>query len=163
MLRALDNGIVLITSWIVASLTAVMCIVVLLGVFTRYVLNDALPWTEEAARFALIWMAWLGGGLAVRKGAHIAAEFLIDLLPAKPRSAIVFLGQLGVIFFLAICVYFGFVLFERVAMQSTVALGVSMQLPYGAVPLGAALMIYHVLVVMFRGSSAVARDNDLQV
>jgi len=163
MLRTIDTAIVTFTSWVVAGLTAVMCAVVLLGVFTRYVLNDALPWTEEAARFALLWMAWLGGGLAVRKGAHIAAEFLIDRLPANARAVVVFLGQIGVVFFLAICVWYGFVLFQRVSFQSTVALGVSMQLPYAAVPIGAALMIYHVLIVMVRGSVAVTRDNELQV
>lgn len=163
MLRTIDTAIITITSWIVAALTAVMCTVVLLGVFTRYILNDALPWTEEAARFALLWMAWLGGGLAVRKGAHIAAEFLIDRLPANTRAVIVLLGQIGVVFFLGICVWYGFVLFQRVSFQSTVALGVTMQLPYAAVPFGAALMIYHVLVVMVRGSAAVSRDNDLQV
>lgn len=163
MLRAIDSSIVVITSWIVAALTALMCVVVLLGVFTRYVMQDALPWTEEAARFTLLWMSWLGGGLAVRKGAHIAAEFLIDFLSAKSRAVIVFLGQLGVIFFLGICVYYGFVLFQRVSFQSTVALGVTMQLPYAAVPVGAALMIYHVLIVMVRGPGAVTRENELQV
>jgi TRAP-type C4-dicarboxylate transport system permease small subunit len=163
MLRAIDNSIILITSLIVAALTATMCIVVLLGVFTRYVMGDALPWTEEAARFTLMWMSWLGGGLAVRKGAHIAAEFVIDRLPANTRAVIVFLGQLGVIFFLGICVWYGFILFQRVSMQSTVALGVSMQLPYAAVPVGAALMIYHTLIVMARVPGAVTRDNDLQV
>ncbi len=163
MLRAIDSSIVTITSWIVAGLTALMCCVVLLGVFTRYVLNDALPWTEEAARFSLLWMAWLGGGLAVRKGAHIAAEFVIDLLPAKPRAAIVLIGQVAVIFFLGICVYYGFGLFQRVSFQSTVALGVTMQLPYAAVPVGAALMIYHVLIVMICGSDKVTRDRELHV
>jgi len=163
MLRAIDSSIVTVTSWVVASLTALMCCVVLLGVFTRYFLNDALPWTEEAARFALLWMAWLGGGLAVRKGAHIAAEFVIDLLPAKPRIAIVLIGQVAVVFFLGICVYYGFVLFQRVSFQSTVALGVTMQLPYAAVPVGAALMIYHVLIVMICGSDKVARDSELHV
>jgi TRAP-type C4-dicarboxylate transport system permease small subunit len=163
MLRTIDNGIVLITSWVVASLTGVMCIVVLLGVFTRYVLNDALPWTEEAARFALLWMSWLGGGLAVRKGAHIAAEFVIDRLRPNVRAGIVFVGQLGVIFFLAICVWYGFGLFQRVSFQSTVALGVTMQLPYAAVPVGSALMIYHMLIVMLRVPGAVTRDSELQV
>ncbi len=163
MLRALDSGIVAITSWIVAGLTALMCVVVLTGVFTRYIMNDALPWIEEAARFTLLWMSWLGGGLAVRKGAHIAAEFLIDFLKPRHRAAIVLVGQAGVLFFLAICVYYGFILFQRVSFQSTVALGVSMQLPYAAVPVGAALMIYHVLVVMVRGPIAISHDSELQV
>ncbi|PWB57494.1 MAG: hypothetical protein C3F17_20325 [Bradyrhizobiaceae bacterium] len=163
MLSAFDRGLVTVTSWIVASLTGVMCVVVLLGVFTRYVLNDALPWTEEAARFALLWMAWLGGGLAVRKGSHIAAELVINLLSPRLRAAVVIVGQLGVIFFLAICVWYGLSLVQRVSFQSTVALGVTMQFPYAAVPVGAALMIYHVVIVMLGVKNAVSRDADVQV
>jgi len=163
MFVTVDRGIVIVTSIVVAALTAVMCVVVLLGVFTRYVLNDALPWTEEAARFALLWMSWLGGGLAVRRGAHIAAEFLIDLMRSDLRAIVVFVGRVAVIFFLGICVYYGFVLFQRVSFQSTVALGVSMQLPYAAVPVGSLLMIYHILVVMAGVPGAVTRDSELQV
>lgn len=163
MLQTFDRGLVTLTCWLVAALTAVMCAVVLLGVFTRYVLNDALPWTEEAARYTLLWLSWLGGGLAMRRGAHIAAEFLIDQLPAPIRAAVVFAGRIGIIFFLAICVWYGFGMVQRVSFQSTIALGVSMQLPYAAVPVGAALMIYHLLVLMLGFDRGQMRDADVQV
>ena len=160
---AIDRGIILLTCVLVAILTGLMCVVVLLGVVTRYFLNDALPWTEEAARYTLIWLSWLGGGLAMRRGAHIAAEFLIDLLPRSARSVMVSLGRIGILFFLAICVWYGFVLMQRVSLQSTIALGLSMQLPYAAVPVGSVLMIYHLAVISFVGDKAITRDSDLQI
>ena len=113
-----------------AALTAAMTIVVLLGVFTRYVLNDALPWTEEVARYILIWLSWLGGGIAMRRGSHIAVDLFIDKLSPPARAAILFLGRVLVLVFLAICVVYGLDLVRRVAMQSTIALGISMQVPY---------------------------------
>lgn len=163
LFETVDRGVVLLTCILVASLTGLMCVVVLLGVVTRYFLNDALPWTEEAARYTLIWLSWLGGGLAMRRGAHIAAEFLIDLLPGPARTVIVILGRVGVLFFLAICVWYGFALMQRVSFQSTIALGVSMQLPYAAVPVGSALMIYHLFVISFRGDKAIKRGTELQI
>jgi TRAP-type C4-dicarboxylate transport system permease small subunit len=163
MFRAFDRALVAATSALVAALTGLMCVVVLLGVVTRYFLNDALPWTEEAARYTLIWLSWLGGGLAMRKGAHIAAELVIDCLPALPRKIVVTTGRIGVLLFLAICVWYGLELVNRVSFQSTIALGVSMQLPYAAVPVGSALMIYHMLVIAFGSDKAVTRDTEIQI
>jgi TRAP-type C4-dicarboxylate transport system permease small subunit len=164
MFQVFDRALMNVTSGLVAGLTGLMAGVVLLGVFTRYVLNDPLAWTEEAARYALIWLSWLGGGLALRRGAHIAVEFLLDAIPSAPtRAAVLFAGRVAAIFFLAICVWYGLVLVQRVSFQSTIALGISMQLPYASVPVGSLLMIYHMLVVMFGPRDATARATELQV
>jgi TRAP-type C4-dicarboxylate transport system permease small subunit len=164
MFRVFDRALINLTSAVVAGLTALMAGVVLLGVFTRYFLNDPLSWTEEAARYSLIWLSWLGGGLALRRGAHIAVEFLLDALPSAPmRALLLFAGRVAAIFFLAICVWYGLVLVQRVSFQSTIALGISMQLPYASVPVGSLLMIYHMLVVMFGPRDIAARDTELQV
>jgi TRAP-type C4-dicarboxylate transport system permease small subunit len=164
MFQVFDRALLNLTSALVAGLTALMAGVVLLGVFTRYVLNDPLPWTEEAARYALLWLSWLGGGLALRRGAHIAVEFLLEAIPsAATRAVLLFAGRFAAIFFLAICVWYGLVLVQRVSFQSTIALGISMQLPYASVPVGSILMIYHMLVVMLGPRDTSARDAELGV
>ncbi|MBX2871131.1 MAG: TRAP transporter small permease [Saprospiraceae bacterium] len=62
---------------ILAVLMAVMVVDVLWGVFTRYVLGAQSPWTEELARFLLIWIGILGAAFASGKRMHLA----IDILP----------------------------------------------------------------------------------
>lgn len=146
--KSVDGAIVTLTSWIVVYLTFQMTAVVILGVFMRYVLNDAYAWVEELARYSMIWLSWLGGGLAIRRGAHIAVEFGIDLLAADARRAVLFAGRLAIFGFLGVCIWFGADLTMRVSMQSTIALGISMQIPYASIPIGSALMVYHLLVVM---------------
>ncbi len=147
-LKRVDAVIVTFTSWLVAYLTLQMTLVVLLGVFTRYLLNDALAWIEELARYSMIWLSWLGGGLALRHGAHIAVQFFTDALPEPARSIVVFLGRAGVFFFLGVCLWYGIDLTSRVSTQSTIALGISMQIPYAAIPVGSLLMAYHLVAVM---------------
>jgi TRAP-type C4-dicarboxylate transport system permease small subunit len=147
-LKRVDGAIVTVTSWLVACLTLQMALVVLLGVFMRYVMNDALAWTEELARYTMIWLSWLGGGLALRRGAHIAVEFLVDAMPPAVRAVVVFVGRVAIFCFLGICLWYGLDLTSRVSMQSTIALGISMQVPYAAIPAGALLLAYHLLAVM---------------
>jgi TRAP-type C4-dicarboxylate transport system permease small subunit len=162
MLQSFDRAVIRVTSIIVAALTATMVAVVIVGVFYRYALNDALPWTEELARFIMIWLVWLGGGLALRRGVHVSTDLVLKLLPPTSRRIVVFVGNVLIVFFLCICVYYGWNLVGRVSLQTTIALGVSMQVPYASVPVGAILILYHLIVVMVAPSLALPRDRDLR-
>ena len=62
---------------------ALMVVVILAQVFFRYVLNNALPWPDEAARFLMLWMTALMAPSAMRWGGFVS----IDMLPrALPRG-----------------------------------------------------------------------------
>lgn len=67
--------------WVTLVFFWVLAIVVFLQFFTRYALNDPLAWTEEIARYLLTCVAFLGGGIAVRKFSHIHVEFLYLFYP----------------------------------------------------------------------------------
>lgn len=54
---------------------------ILLQVFMRYVVNNALPWPEEVARALMIWMMALVAAPALRKGDFVAITLLPDMLP----------------------------------------------------------------------------------
>lgn len=61
----------------------VMVSVILVQVFFRYVLGDALAWTEEGARFLMLWMTGLMAPTAFRRGGFVAIEMLGSLLPRR--------------------------------------------------------------------------------
>ena len=72
-----------VLQFLLTALLALMLIPVTLQIFSRFV--DFIPryiWTEEAARFCLIWLIMLGATIAVRDGTH----FDVDVLPA-PTTA----------------------------------------------------------------------------
>lgn len=74
-------------AWI---LVALMVSAILLQVFFRYVLNDALPWPEEVARALMIWMMALVSSHAYRNGSFVAIDMLSRFLPPKMASALKF-------------------------------------------------------------------------
>ena len=59
---------------------ALMVAITLLQVFCRYVLNNALPWPDEAARFLMLWLTGLMGPVALRQGGFVAIETLHQFL-----------------------------------------------------------------------------------
>lgn len=60
-----------------------MVAIILVQVFFRYILNNALPWPDEAARFLMLWMTGLMAPSAYRTGGFVSIDFLSYALP-KP-------------------------------------------------------------------------------
>jgi len=64
-----------------AVAVALMVVAILVQIFFRYVLNNALPWPDEAARFCMLWMAGLMAPSAFRQGGFVAIDMLLMMLP----------------------------------------------------------------------------------
>lgn len=60
---------------------ALMVLAILVQVFFRYILNNALPWPDEAARFCMLWMTGLMAPTAFRQGGFVAIDMLMMALP----------------------------------------------------------------------------------
>ncbi len=71
-----------------AALALMVC-AILIQIFFRYVLNDALPWPEEAARGLMIWMMALVAPSAYRHAGFVSIEMVPDMLPNKWRHALI--------------------------------------------------------------------------
>jgi TRAP-type transport system small permease protein len=87
-LLALCNGLGLINGpllalgrWIGAICLGLMVLAILAQVFYRYVLNNALPWPEEASRFLMLWSTGLMAPTAFRRGGFVAIDMVVRMLP----------------------------------------------------------------------------------
>lgn len=150
MFSRIDRKIIWLTIIGVILLMIMMILTVLIGVFFRYVLNSALPWPEELSRFIMIWVTMLSSGLVMRYGGHIAITFITMRLKKWHRVVVVGMGQLLVILFLTMVLWYGAVMVGRTAHQSSPALQWSMGIRNFAIPLGAALMLYHIGAAIIR-------------
>src|SRR6187549_1465898 len=79
--------------WLAFVLFWALAFIVFLQFFTRYILNDSLSWTEEIARYGLMWVTFIGGAMVTRRNSHIAVELLSNLMPAGP-------ARVGLLFFI---------------------------------------------------------------
>lgn len=89
VLRPLNSGLLAVGRWIGMVAIAAMVVAILVQVFFRYVLGNALPWPDEAARFCMLWMTGLMAPTALRRGGFVA----IDVLEAMLRGVAAHLLQ----------------------------------------------------------------------
>lgn len=80
-LRLFNDAVLALGRWLAAAALAIMVCFILAQVFFRYVLNDALPWPDEAARFAMLWMTGLIAPSAFRRGGFVAIDMVPRALP----------------------------------------------------------------------------------
>lgn len=80
-LSAVNKFLLTIGRGIGAFAIACMVIAILIQVFFRYILNNALPWPDEAARFCMLWMTGLMAPTAFRRGGFVAIDMLAVALP----------------------------------------------------------------------------------
>ena len=80
-LEKLNSILLAIGKVIAVAALAIMVCLILGQVFFRYVLNDAPNWTEEGARFGMLWMTGLMAPLALRMGGFVAIDMLERALP----------------------------------------------------------------------------------
>ena len=144
-----------IEDWLAFAAFWALAVIVFLQFFTRYVLNDSLAWTEEIARYGLIWVTFIGAAVVVRKNTHIAVEMLLHFLPAGSARVLLALVDLAKLAFMGLLAYFSVAIVERMQWQRMVIIDLPMSIVYGGVALGCFLMLMRQTMAFLRN----ARDG----
>ena len=133
--------------WVLIVMMAVMAVLVFANVVSRYALNYSIGWVVEITRYLMVWVGFLGSGLVLRYGAHIAVDTFQDMLPNRAQRAVrvAIFGLLAVLFLAMTWLGIRYVGFAW--DQETPVLNWRMGLVYLAVPIGSALMFVHLLCI----------------
>ena len=147
--------------WVTLVFFWALTIVVFLQFFTRYALNDSLAWTEEIARYLLTCVAFLGGGMAVRRFSHIHVEFLYVYYPyGLARFLSTLVDALRVAFF-GYATWLCWKITLIMQTQPMVVVDWPMSIIYGISTLGIAMMTFRAIQVAIgnwrSGSSVLTR------
>ncbi len=92
------NALLKVLDWLcdISSLIIlyVTVVVIFVQVICRYVLQVALPWTEEFARFAFIWLIFLANAMAERQKEHFRVSYFVEQAPRRVRYVFWVFGEL---------------------------------------------------------------------
>ncbi|AEG92205.1 TRAP transporter small permease [Ramlibacter tataouinensis] len=144
---AWERAFVALNRWALIGLLAAMAVLVIANVVSRYLFLYSFTWVEEATRYMMVWVAFLGAGLALRVGGHIAIDSLHASLPPGPARVVrgVIVAVLAVT--LLVVAWLGWDYAQFAWEQETPVLGWSFGKVYLAIPVGAVLMLCHLALV----------------
>ncbi len=113
-----------------------MCVVVILATAARCTKLFAMPWGEEMTRYLMIWLVFLGSGMAMKSDAHFNVNALVNLFPRLGRKFFYLFRQTVIAVFGGIILYFGArILRVQMGMeQLSPAMEIPIWLIYLAVP-----------------------------
>ncbi|MFN2747385.1 TRAP transporter small permease [Bacillus sp. z60-18] len=144
--KAVDKTIECLT----VTLMAVMVLVAIWQVFTRYVLNTPSTFSEEFLRYSLIWVSMLGGAYAFSKKKHLAIEWLVRKLPARTKVFVHLIIQILLVAFALIVMVLGGLKAVFITMgQSSAALGIPVGYVYLSLPVAGVLIMGYSLADLY--------------
>jgi TRAP-type transport system small permease protein len=135
---------------VTAVLLAAMTLLAGVQVAGRFVFSYSIFWSDELARFLLVWISFLGISIGARRAAHPGVDGLVRALPARWARPAIRLALLVSLVFFAVMVVSGGALVLRTWPQASTSLGIRMGIPYLAVPVSGLLMGLHTAALALR-------------
>lgn len=143
-----------VVGWVCAVIFGAMTLAVLIGVFYRYVLDLPLSWPEEVSRYLMIWGASLAISLGIKSDEHVGLTVLMDSLkhPAA-RTFLRAVSYLLVLVFQLIFFWYSLQMVKDAKYMQTLSLGITMILPYAAMPVAMVFALIQLVMVFILKTS----------
>lgn len=125
-----------------AVLLTFMTVLVLIQVFSRYVLNSPVAFTEELVRYSLIWTGFIGAAYAFSTREHMSLTLMRDKFTGKAHTALLVVID-GLILLMAIFVFTigGFKLAVSASREFSALLGIPLSLVYSIAPISGVFIV----------------------
>jgi C4-dicarboxylate transporter DctQ subunit len=145
----------------VVAISTVIVGVVVVEVGLRYLFSSSLIFTEELARYLMVWVVFLGSAIAVRDGAHIRISMLLNRLPPSVQRWVTVIAEVLTLVFLSIIVVEGVRILPKQLSQIPATFDVPLFYFYLAIPVGSLLMMIFLLPRLWQGLRS-GDDGDLE-
>ena len=144
---AFERAFVAANRVLIVAMMAAMVALVFANVVARYFLSTSIVWAEELSQYLMVWIAFLGAGLALREGRHVSVDLLQDALSPRARTGLRWIIALIVLAFMATLTVLGFRFAEFAWDLETPVMQARLGIVYLAVPVGALVFVIHLLFI----------------
>ena len=129
-----------------------VCAVIVQEVVRRFILNYSSAWAEETARYAFIYLGYVGAAYAVRERAHIRFDILLQRMPPRLHGYVYLLAEVATLVFAAFAVYWSMHTIGQLLRfeGASPVLRVNKAWFVAAVPLGFMLIVLRTIQAMVR-------------
>jgi len=142
-------------NWLVericALLVGMMVVVIWFEVVERYFLHWGLTWTEEFSRYVMIWVALLAVSCGAYYREHIGLDLVNRFLPQRAAKVLMIGLDIVSLAFFIFLTWYGIDMTRAGGSQYATIFGMTMLVPFAAVPVSSALTAFQVFSAMLRG------------
>ena len=133
--------------WLMFGFYSHVVTIVFVEVIRRFVFGYSSMWGEETARYAFIYLVWLGAAAAIKDRSHIRIDIIFDIIPEKLRPYLYIFGELATLSFAAIALYYSAEGVLATIKYETVTSGLQISQAWFtfAIPFGLTLLILRIL------------------
>jgi TRAP-type C4-dicarboxylate transport system permease small subunit len=141
--------------YLLLPLYAIIVITIFMEVFRRFVLSYSSIWAEEIARYAFIYVSWIGASAAIKERAHIRIDVILPFVSERVRAVIMIFGDLVTLALAVIAFWWSMesVLVSVKFGSVTHGLRISLAWFLAAVPIGFAMMFVRLIQSILRDVS----------
>ena len=139
LIKKLDKALEIV----VIALIGILVIDVLWQVFSRFILSDPSSFTDELARFLLIWLSLFGGAYMLGKKQHLAIDLITHRLDKRQILYLDTVVQSVILIFVITVLIIGgsrLVFVTLYLNQTSAALGIELGYVYAVIPLSGLIM-----------------------
>ena len=145
------------------TLFAITMTLVIMNVFTRYVFNFVLAWSEELATSCFVYTVFIGAAWCLRTRQHVGVDLLVNRLPVKAREVVHLLTDMVILTLNSYITYLA-VLFMRSSKAKTMPImKISVNYLYTALLLGFGLMAIYSLIHCIEDVKKLAKPDRKEV
>lgn len=138
----------------------VLVISTFMQVVFRFILNSPLAWTEELARYCLVFLTFLGAAYAMAMKQHVLVEFFTNLFPPIGRKIFYTVATLVNLFFFGLMIYYGLQLSMNSMEQLSPVLRIPMGAIYAVIPVSGFLLVVNTLSTYIQDIKKGDNPND---
>ena len=131
---------------LIALCTAMLILQVLYRFIIVKIVSISMPFTEELARYALIWSVYLCIGVCLKEGSQASVNLVYDRLPYRPKLALYCLTRIMMAIFLVVALVYGVQVVENNAIFKSSTMRIPGWALYSAPVVGCATMLYEMVV-----------------
>ncbi len=133
--------------WLLLVFYAMIVATIVVEVLRRFVLSYSSIWGEEVARYAFIYLAWVGAAAAVKDRAHIRIDVLLLMVPNRAKALLYLFGDFCMLALAIVAIYTSIESILTSLRFGSVTHGLRISLVWflAAVPLGFSLMVFRLL------------------
>lgn len=136
-----------------------MSAIVAAQVFSRYALNHSLFWSEELARYLLVWLTFFGSSAAYYRKAHPGIDVIYGRLPAPARKTASLVVHLVSMVLFGTMIVYGIKFAYFVRLQISPALYLPKWLIFSVIPVSGLILMVHSVTLLLGELKGLRRDR----